>query len=92
MIATVVTSVKKKLLIKLKQQPKFRIIISNNKYLSQEFHGYWKIGFYLNFTYHTSPPWLPYSFEHSSLGEAELAIEKRMKEFHGKTYIIKEYL
>lgn len=73
----------------LKSKPKFRIVMRDNKYYSQELYGFWKIGFYFDFAY---PSHLPCSFnEYENRADAEFAIEKRMKHLGHTQYTIKEY-
>jgi hypothetical protein len=94
-IVTVVILLEKKLLTNLmqilKKRPKFRIIKRRNKYISQEFFGFWKIGFYFNFGYYKRELFIPDSYKHDTMKEAEETIEKAMEETNIKEYVIKEY-
>jgi len=76
----------------LKKRAKFRIIIYKDKYYSQEFYGFWKIGFYFNFGYYKGIPQEIY--KHDIIEEAEEAINQAIKESKSnkKTYIVKEYI
>jgi hypothetical protein len=73
---------------------KFRIIKRNNRYVVQEFYGFWKIGFYLTTNYLTRPIALDDGdpFEHINYSDAEYVVYKLMKKRKQKGYIIKEYI
>lgn len=65
---------------------KFRIIKRNERYIAQQFHGYWKIGFYIDVT------WIPEPnnyWEHINYSDAEYVIYKLMKDH--TSYVVKEY-
>ena len=81
-----------KLLTNLKKRPKFRIVIHNDKYITQEFWGFWKIGFYFNFGFYKGESFISETFEHDTIEEAEEVIDQAMKESNQKTYIVKEYI
>lgn len=72
--------------------PKFRIICRNNKFVPQEFVGIWKVGLYadlskeFNCTDHVS-----FHFEHEDIDEAELVIEKRIKQLLPENYVVRKY-
>ena len=90
MIATLLLTIGKMI---LKKRAKFRIIIHKDKYITQEFCGFWKIGFYFNFGFYKSEPFsLYHTFKHDTIEEAEEVIDKAMKEANTKTYIVKEYI
>jgi len=69
--------------------PKFRVICRNNKFVPQEFLGIWKLGLYadiskeFNCTDHVS-----FHFEHEDVYEAELVIERRIKQLLPKKYVV----
>lgn len=75
----------------LKSKPKFRIIKKKDIFISQEFWGFWKIGFYFEFGYYKGEPFVPDSYKHDTMEEAEETIEKAMEEANIKEYVIKEY-
>ena len=54
---------------------RFRIIKRNERYIPQQFHGFWKIGFYLDIA------WLPEPnnyFEHVNYSDAEYVIYSKL--------------
>ena len=72
--------------------PKFRVICRNNKFVPQEFLGIWKLGLYadiskeFNCTDHVS-----FHFEHEDIYEAELVIERRIKQLLPNKYVVRNY-
>jgi hypothetical protein len=65
---------------------RFRIIKRNNRYIPQQFYGFWRIGFYLDIA------WIPEPnnhFEHINYSDAEYVIYKLMKD--NTSYVVKEY-
>lgn len=71
----------------ISNKARFRIIKRDNRYIAQQFHGFWRIGFYLDIT------WIPEPnnfFEHINYSDAEYVIYKMMKD--NTSYIIKEYI
>ena len=72
--------------------PKFRIVGRNNKFVPQEFIGFWKFGIYADIgkdSYQTD--YLAIKFEHQNIAEAELVIESRKKQLRQKHYVVKDY-
>jgi len=72
--------------------PKFRIACRHNKFVPQEFIGIWKVGIYADIakSFYSSE-YIHFQFEHENINEAELVIERRMRQLQNKSYIVKDY-
>lgn len=72
--------------------PKFRIICRNQKYVPQEFFGIWKVGIYADIAKNFSNSELMfYQFEHENIAEAELVIERRIRQLKKKNLYYRKF-
>jgi hypothetical protein len=75
------------------QNPTFRIVSRNNKFVPQEFVGIWKVGLYVDISKEFScTNYISFQFEHDNIYEAELVIERRKNQLSHKNYTIREYI
>ena len=72
--------------------PKFKIACRHNKFVPQEFIGIWKVGIYADLakSFYSSE-YIHFQFEHENITEAELVIERRMRQLKYKSYIVRDY-
>ena len=72
--------------------PKFRIICRNQKFVPQEFSGIWKVGIYADIakSFSNSEVML-YQFEHENIAEAELVLERRIRQLKKKKFYIVKF-
>ena len=72
--------------------PKFRVACRHNKFVPQEFIGIWKVGIYADIakSFYSSE-YISFQFEHENITEAELVIERRMRQLKNKGYVVREY-
>ena len=75
----------------LSPTPKFRIICRNQKFVPQEFSGIWKVGIYADIAKSFSnSEYILYQFEHENIAEAELVIDRRIRQLKmNKLYVRK---
>ena len=72
--------------------PKFRIVRRDNNFVPQEFIGIWKLGLYADISKEFNySGWIPHHFEHKNIAEAELVIERRLKQLKYKNYVAGTY-
>ena len=72
--------------------PKFRIVERNNKFIPQEFMGIWKVGLYTDISKEFNyTDYLHFQFEHETITEAELVIDRRKKQLKHKNYVVRDY-
>ena len=72
--------------------PKFRVVSRHKKFVPQEFWGIWKVGIYADIAKSfKSSEYNSYQFEHENIAEAELVIERRIKQFKHKNYAVRSY-
>jgi len=77
---------------KVFRNPKFRIVCRHNKFVPQEFIGIWKVGIYADLakSFYSSE-YIHFQFEHENITEAELVIERRMRQLKYKSYIVRDF-
>ena len=73
--------------------PKFRIICRDNKFVPQEFVGFWKVGLYADISkeFNCADHNIPYQFEHENIFEAELVIERRKRQLMPYNFVVRNY-